>query len=432
LEGRDDLFDVLRPEEILRPALVILGVGVDKEHPPPALRRLSARRAQDEDASGDAGAVKEVGRQPDHRLQQVVLQDTAPDALLRAASEEDAVGHHRGHHPAGAGHRQHMLEEHQVSPLRPFRGIAVAEALFETHAVLAILLREGGIADDAVEAHQFTVLVQVLGIDQCVGVADVGVADAVEQEVHLADGPHAAVGVLPVERDVLRVAAGLLDVIAGEDEHAAGTDAGVVDAHPGLRLEQADHQSHHLAGGVELAALLARRVGKVLDQVLVGRAEHVGELEILVAQADAAEMLDQRPQRLVVEAGAAAHLAGETDVIEHALEGAVILLQRAQGFVELVADLLVHLVAQVGPAGAFRHVEGVGVVGFALGALAGLVLAAPVDRHLLLHDRLVAGLEDVGGALEEEHAKDVLLVFGGVHLAAQDVGRGEEVAFELG
>ena len=39
------------------------------------------------------------------------------------------------------------------------------------------------------------------------------------------------------------------------------------------------------SGRVELAALLARRVGELPDQVLVGGAEQVGELEVLVAQA---------------------------------------------------------------------------------------------------------------------------------------------------
>jgi len=56
---------------------------------------------------------------------------------------------------------------------------------------------------------------------------------------------------------------------------------------------------------------------------------------------------------------------------------------------------------------------------------AGLLRLAP-------HNGLVALLKDVGGTLEEEHAEDVLLVLGGVHLAAQDVGRFEEVALELG
>ena len=48
-----------------------------------------------------------------------------------------------------------------------------------------------------------------------------------------------------------------------------------------------------VGGGVELAGLLARGVGEVLDQVFVGGAKQVGELEVLVAQRDLLEVLDE-------------------------------------------------------------------------------------------------------------------------------------------
>lgn len=48
-------------------------------------------------------------------------------------------------------------------------------------------------------------------------------------------------------------------------------------------------------------------------------------------------------------------------------------------------------------------------------------------------DHLLAPLlEHVGAALEEQHAEDVYLELGGVHLAAQDVGGLEQVALQLG
>ena len=51
---------------------------------------------------------------------------------------------------------------------------------------------------------------------------------------------------------------------------------------------------------------------------------------------------------------------------------------------------------------------------------------------LLPEDVLIASLKDVGGTLEKEHAKDVLLELGGVHPPAEDVGRGEEMVLKLG
>jgi hypothetical protein len=40
-------------------------------------------------------------------------------------------------------------------------------------------------------------------------------------------------------------------------------------------------------------------------------------------------------------------------------------------------------------------------------------------------------VEHVGAALEEQHPEDVFLELRSVHLAAQDVGGFEEVAFQL-
>ena len=38
----------------------------------------------------------------------------------------------------------------------------------------------------------------------------------------------------------------------------------------------------------------------------------------------------------------------------------------------------------------------------------------------------MTGLEDIRAALQEQHAEDVLFELGGVHLAAQDAGGGEQ------
>src|SRR6185369_13934434 len=52
--------------------------------------------------------------------------------------------------------------------------------------------------------------------------------------------------------------------------------------------------------------------------------------------------------------------------------------------------------------------------------------------ELLLEQLLVAGLEHVRAPLQEQHPEDVFLELRRIHLAAQDVSGGEEVAFELG
>ena len=150
----------------------------------------------------------------------------------------------------------------------------------------------------------------------------------------LADRPGRAAAFLPGERQVARVAAVLPDVIARLDQHAARADGRVVDAHARLRLDDLDHHADDVGGRVELAALLAGRVGEVLDQVFVGGAEQIGELEVLVAQRDVFEVLDEVDQRVVAER-ALADLPVEVDVLEHILELILVLpLQLAKRLVE--------------------------------------------------------------------------------------------------
>ncbi len=116
-----------------------------------------------------------------------------------------------------------------------------------------------------------------------------------------------------------RVAADLADVVASLDEHAARAAGGVVDAHSWLRFDDLDQRPHDICWGVELACLLARGVGEILDQVFVGRSEQVWELEILIAERDLLEVLDEVGQGIVVES-ALTDLAVEIDALEHILK----------------------------------------------------------------------------------------------------------------
>ena len=240
-----------------------------------------------------------------------------------------------------------------------------------------------------------------------------------------------AVVLLAEEGEVPSVAAVLLDVLLREDEHAARARAGVVDAHALVRLDEADHHPDDGSGRVELAALLAGRVGELADEVLVRRAEQVGELEVLVAEPVLGEVDDEVSELLVRDRGLA-DLAGEVDVLDHAFEGGVGLLQRREGLVEPVADVVVDLVEEVVPARLLRDEEGLGVEVRAVrpasrpGAWVRPLASSAGD------DPLALVLELVGRALQEQHPEDVFLELGGIHLPAEDVRRREEVAFQLG
>lgn len=103
-----------------------------------------------------------------------------------------------------------------------------------------------------------------------------GIAQAVQQQVHLGDRPGPEVPLLPVQGHVDRLAQALAffraDVFRALDEHAARAAGRVRNAHAGGRIEQLDDQVHDLMRGVEFAALLARVIRELLDQIFIGSA----------------------------------------------------------------------------------------------------------------------------------------------------------------
>ena len=257
---------LLRAQPVLVLALPVLAVRVDEQHL--VAQRVGLAPVAHQHARGDAGAVEEAGRQADDRLDHVVLDQQLADELLLAPAEQHPVGHDRGHVALRLEARQHVLDEHEVGLLAGLR-TPLAEAAREAHVGAAVVLRERGVGEHAVELADPPVL-QDLRIFQSIPVPDGEAGDVVEDHVHVADRPRGAVGVLPVERQVVGVPALLLHVPVRLDQEAAGAGGGVVDRVAGLGPGELHQQAHHFRRGVELAALLARAVREVLDEVLVG------------------------------------------------------------------------------------------------------------------------------------------------------------------
>ena len=292
-----DLLDVLGPQAVLVLAFPVLAVGVDEEH---VVALARAGLVEHQHAGRDARAVEQAAGQADHGLQDAVLDKALAAGPLLAPAEEHAVRHDHRHLAVGLGDGHHVLHEHQVGLLALLRH-EHPEALLVLHAGGGVVLREGRVGDHPVEGAQLAVSADVLRLGQGVALADVGGVDAVQDHVHLADGPGGAVVVLAGQHQVARVAAGLLHELLGVDQHAARANRGVQDLHAFLGIEEQDQQAIDLGRRVELAALLAGAVGEVLDQVLVGRAQQVGKFEAGVVEGDGVEVLDELNQGLVLE-----------------------------------------------------------------------------------------------------------------------------------
>ena len=279
--------------------------------------------------------------------------------------------HDRGNDAIGLENGQHVLEEHEVGFLAILGCVAIAEPFLVGERGLVVVLAERGVGDHPVESDQLTVT-DVVGVAEGVVVAEVSVSDAVEQHVHLRDRPCGPVVLLPGENQIGGIATIVSNVVAGVDQHAARARARVVDSHTFLRIDKTHHQLHDRAGRVELAALLAGRVGKVADQILVCGAEQVGELEILVAEPVLREVIDEVAPLLVRNDGSTDPPV-EVDVLQHTLQRGIALLERAESSVQPIAHLMVDIVANVPPASLGWHEERVlveiGVIGSLFGFL---------------------------------------------------------------
>ena len=150
-----------------------------------------------------------------------------------------------------------MLREHQVGLLTRRGAPAEAEAVAELDAPLGVVLAERRIGDHPVEAHQAPVL-DVLRFEQRVAVPDVGVRDAVQQQVHPADRPDGPIVFLAIEAQARP--AMLQGVFISLVQHAATAASGIVKRRAALRVEDPHHELHDPSRGVELAGFLAGRI----------------------------------------------------------------------------------------------------------------------------------------------------------------------------
>ena len=130
--------------------------------------------------------------------------------------------------------------------------------------------------------------------------------------------------------------------------------AGIVDGLAFLRVEDVDHQPHDGARRVELARLLVRGVGELLDEVFVGLAEDVG-LRRLVAEIDAREVLDEVAQQRVGEAVLVGPLRVAEDAVERFRVG---LLDSAHGLLQRLPDIRRHC-SHVAPMAIVGNLEAV-------------------------------------------------------------------------
>ena len=344
--------------------------------------------------------------------EEVLLQQPLANLPLRAAAEQDAVRHHDAEPTRGVQYRHHVLDEREV-PLRLRRHAEPKAriAIVLGHLAAPLVEAERRVGDHAVVEQQLTLIYELrIRIVSPFSIRALG--QSVEQHVHLADGPGAEVLLLAMERQVAWIPALPLDVVRTLDQHAAGPGGRVADAPPLGRPQQLDDQLDHHPRRVELATLLARVVGELLDQVLVGAAEQVGLGHPVVPKGDLREAGPDARARCRGSSRRRACVRRCSRCRRERLQRAVLLLERRARLVQRLADVVGRPLDSAPPR-PVRHEE--------------LVLIRIGPRHRLgdaLGDELLRlFLEAIRQPLQEEQAEDVGLVVAAVDRSAQDVRR---------
>ena len=201
VEDIDDLVDVLGAEAVLGAVLHEAAAGVDHED---ALAGVGVLLVDDDDAGGNAGAVKEVGGQADDALDVALADEVAADVGLGIAAEQHAV-RQNARALAGALERADDVQEVGVVALLAGRRAEGLEALVgvveRIEAGAPALVGEGRIGDDVVEGLE-RVAVLELGIGQRVALHDERGGVVVQDHVHAGEAAGGGVLFLPVERDL--------------------------------------------------------------------------------------------------------------------------------------------------------------------------------------------------------------------------------------
>ena len=219
--GMHDLVDVFRAQVVLRLAFAVFAVGIDEQDATVvACAILAARLVEHQQTGRDAGAIKQVAWQADHGLQITLVDEVPARFAFLTAAEQYAVRHDGSQAPIGLEHSQHMLHKHQVG-LLALLGHPYRETAGKLDVFLDVVLTERRVGQHTVEAPELAVLGLVLRFAQRVLLADDGVRDAMQQHIHLADGPRSAHFFLAEQGQFGGVGPALAQIVARLDQHAA-------------------------------------------------------------------------------------------------------------------------------------------------------------------------------------------------------------------
>ena len=330
-------------------------------------------------------------------------------ALAPRLGGQGAVGQYNAHPAAGGQVVDHVLDPGKVGVAGRGQAVLPANVVLELLRAPAREI-EGRVGHD------------VIGPQGGVEVGQEGVGgilaqvrfDAADGKVHLGQLPGGGVGVLAIDRDILNIAAVVLDEFGRLDKHTARAAAGVVHP-PAEGLEHLHQSPNHARRREELAAPLALLLGKHGQTVFIGAAQNI-LLAAAVDHLDVGEQVHYIPQAALVQLGPGKIFRQDV------LQARILLLDGPHGVVDHQADFgAVGLGGDLLPPCPLRDVE------YPLGKVLVLVIFEAVA---LSYQLLVLILKAVRDVFQKNQPQDHALVFRCVQVAAQNAGGVPDLLFK--
>ncbi|OQB36471.1 MAG: hypothetical protein BWY09_01923 [Candidatus Hydrogenedentes bacterium ADurb.Bin179] len=351
---------------------------------------------QHKNTGGDAGAIKEIGRQSDDSLDIATPHDFTPDDRFRAATEQYPVGMNHGAFAGTLQAGENMEQEGIIAVLggRDTERKASVNVVGGVEPAAPRLVGKGEIGNHIIEGLQFAVCIQKIRTGQRIILPNFRRGTVMENHVHTGESRRGIVHLLAVQR---QVQSGLVfRFVMGFQQQRTGTAGGVVDGLVGaFGFTDADDLGHHtgnLRRGIELALALAGFRGKIAHQVFIGIAKQVVAVGTVAPELQPLENGHEVGQTVHHGLAPAQFICIiEIRQVNHTGQ-AVRLRQPVKDLVDAVANLLVALQRRHGgKTTVLRHLE----------------------KRPLLPGILVRNI------LDEQQHQHIILVLGRIHPAAQ-------------
>ena len=238
--------------------------------------------------------------------------------------------------------------------------------------------------------------------------------NAADGKVHLGQLPGGGVGILAIDRDILNIAAVVLDKLGRLDKHTARAAAGVIHP-PAEGLEHLHQGPNHAGRREELAAPLALLRGKHGQTVFIGAAQNI-LLAAAVDHLNVGEQVHHVAQTALVQFGAGKVFGQDI------FQPGVFLFDGPHGVVDHLADFrCMGLGGNLTPPRPGRDVENPFRQVLVL-----VILEAVADCHQLL----IFFLEAVRDIFQENQSQNHVFVFRRVQVAAQNAGSIPDLFFK--